>query len=218
MKGGPKLYKRKDYTGQTFGYLTALKPTQSTGAKMRWLFSCSCGNTVEKVAAQIARHWKNGYAQSCGCQKYSTMRKPKTHGMYKHPAYWVWRSMRDRCRLPTHQAWQNYGARGITVDKTWEASFEAFWNDMKDSYKPGLHLDRIDNNSGYNKNNCHWVTARQNTKNKRNSLPVDLETLAKTTQIPLSTLYYRWKHGLSMTSRTADPDRASWFSGQTAPS
>ena len=41
---------------------------------------------------------------------------PPRHGMSNHPAYWVWRSMRDRCRLPTHQAWKNYGARQSGID------------------------------------------------------------------------------------------------------
>ena len=116
--------------------------------------------------------------------------------MTKHPVYWVWRSMRDRCRLPTHQAWKNYGARGIRVCHEWDTSFEAFWRDMGPTYVSGLDLDRIDNNGDYTLENCHWTTRRANAMNRRNTeRRVDVVALSRETGIGHTTLYYRLAHG-----------------------
>lgn len=50
---------RTDITGQTFGYLTALK--QIPGGK--WKCQCKCGNIVEVYTYNL----KNGNTKSCGC-------------------------------------------------------------------------------------------------------------------------------------------------------
>lgn len=171
-----------------------------------WLFRCDCGIEVEKLPADLKKQ-ANPSAGPCGKERLAARRR--THGMSGHPAFAVWRSMLDRCRLPTHQAWHNYGGRGITVSPEW-MSFEAFWADMGPEYRPGLSIERMDNNGPYSKRNCRWATAREQARNTRRSLPVDLRKAHEQTGVPLSTLRYRWKHGLSMTSSTADPERVSW--------
>ena len=40
--------------------------------------------------------------------------------------YKVWCSMKGRCNTPSHTAYKNYGARGITVCKEWAEDFGAF--------------------------------------------------------------------------------------------
>src|SRR5262249_40557060 len=80
--------------------------------------------------------------------------------------YWLWRSMQDRCRLPTHQAWKNYGARGITVCARWD-SFENFWADTRPTYQPGLTIERRNNSAGYSPENCYWATWKAQSNNKR---------------------------------------------------
>ena len=59
--------------------------------------------------------------------------------------YWAWKSMKQRCQNPRCQAYHNYGARGITVCKDWQA-FEPFceWA-LANGYEKGLDLDRADN-------------------------------------------------------------------------
>src|SRR6056300_462498 len=199
-------HRAKDYTGQVFGYLTAQKYQGTNGRRSVWRFLCKCGALVDRAAIDVEKYAKRGGSPSCGCMHGA---KNISHNMSKHPAYAVWRSMLDRCRLPTHQAWANYGGRGITVCKRWE-KFPEFWQDMGPAYSRGLTLDRVDNSRGYSKQNCRWVTHKVQAKNTRKALPVDMDKAEILTGVSRSTLYYRWKHYLSMTSATPDLTRASW--------
>lgn len=207
---GKRHHNFRDLTGQQFGALTALHPSHSDGKKWYWTYKCQCGNLTTKLGQDITKDVKRGGTPNCGClTKQLISEGNRSHGMTKHPAYGVYRSMMDRCRLPSHRAWKNYGGRGITVCARWQESFENFWADMGPSYQHGLELDRQDNNQGYSPENCRWVSRRTNTRNKRNSLAVDIPLLAQETGISRSTLYYRLKHGLSLTSSTPGRSTAS---------
>lgn len=93
-----------------------------------------------------------------------------------NPTYRVWSSMRQRCSCPTHQSWQNYGARGITVCDRWDASYEAFVEDM--GLKPeGLSLDRIDVNGPYEPGNCRWADMTTQNRNRTNNVLYGGKTL-----------------------------------------
>ena len=135
--------------------------------------------------------------------------------MSEHPVWAVWHSMKQRCTDPNHKAWANYGGRGITVCKRWLKSFAAFWEDMGPTYKPGLELDRKDNNAGYSPENCRWVTRKENAQNKRCSLRKGKESvteMAKRSGISRSTLYYRIHHGVPDELLLTPPDTKNRFS------
>ena len=54
----------KDICGQTFGFLTAVEPTEKRYRKdVVWSCQCSCGNTVEVAATRLI----TGNTLSCGC-------------------------------------------------------------------------------------------------------------------------------------------------------
>ena len=66
--------------------------------------------------------------------------------------------------------YHRYGGRGISHCDEWK-DFEPFheWA-MESGYKDGLSIDRIDNNGDYCPENCRWVTASDNSKNRRNNV------------------------------------------------
>jgi hypothetical protein len=79
--------------------------------------------------------------------------------------YWVWADMNQRCRNPNHRQYANYGGRGIYVCDDWK-SFENFKKDMWPRPQ-NHHIDRINNDDGYKKDNCRWATSQENNLNKR---------------------------------------------------
>jgi len=76
--------------------------------------------------------------------------------------------MKQRCYNRKHDHYPTYGGRGIRVCDEWLASFDAFqqWA-TQNGYRPGLQLDRIDNERGYTPDNCRFVTPADNARNKR---------------------------------------------------
>lgn len=207
MTDGYLHHRTPNLTGQTFGMLTALNPEHSDGKKRSWRFLCQCGTQCVKVGTDVRKEIKRGGTPNCGCStKRLISQAHMTHGMSKHPAFAVWRSMLDRCRLPSHQAWNNYGGRGITACERWQ-TFENFWSDMGPTYVRGLDLDRIDNDGPYSPENCRWTDRRTNTMNKRVSIrAVDVPKLSEDTGISRSTIYYRLKHGWTVDQLRRTPN------------
>lgn len=78
----------------------------------------------------------------------------------------TWLGMLDRCEYIFSPSYKNYGARGITVSKEWH-DFNTFAKDMGPKPTPKHQIDRIDNDKGYYKENCRWVTPLVNSQNKR---------------------------------------------------
>lgn len=86
----------------------------------------------------------------------------------QHPLYNCWSHMLQRCNNPNNKDYPNYGGRGIKVYPKWHNSAN-FINDMKDTYKKGLTIDRIDSNKGYYPSNCRWADSMTQNHNRRNS-------------------------------------------------
>ena len=75
----------------------------------------------------------------------------------RHGGYVSWQSMKQRCLNVNNKGYSQYGGRGISVCVEW-LEFETFWADMGDTWFQGAHLDRINHNKGYSKENCQWLT------------------------------------------------------------
>jgi hypothetical protein len=97
---------------------------------------------------------------------------PVKHGMSGTPIYRQWQAMKSRCTLPRHIRYSRYGGRGITFCDEWR-SFEGFYRDMGPSWRPGLLLDRADNDRGYEQSNCRWVTPSVSMRNTSRARLID---------------------------------------------
>lgn len=153
-------------TGKRFGRLLVLGDNEKRKrGNVLWECLCDCGN--KKITYGFSL--RNGVTKSCGClAKELTIKRQTTHGMSHNSVYAVWRGMKVRCENISNKAYHWYGERGIKICNRWH-SFNNFWEDMKDGYKKGLTLDRIDNNKGYFKENCRWVTSKINQNNRRDN-------------------------------------------------
>ena len=107
--------------------------------------------------------------------------------------------MLARCRNQNVRAYKNYGARGITVCERWD-SFENFYEDMGPR-PPRMTLDRRDNSLGYCKENCRWITRREQARNTRANRIVEyrgesrcVAEWSEITGIPAGTLIDRLGH------------------------
>lgn len=98
-----------------------------------------------------------------------------THGLRNTKVYNVWDNMVRRCKNKAHPDYKNYGARGITVCIKW-LSFAGFYEDMGGTYKEGLSLDRRENDKGYSKENCRWITQAEQMRNTRRNKKFNSET------------------------------------------
>lgn len=165
-----------DLTGQRFGSVVVLERAKNNEKnEVMWLCKCDCG----KKFITRARSLRSGETTSCGCLRIKhaaeAARKANTkHGASPHRGYTklynTWLRMKGRCNSPTSTSYPYYGARGISVCEEWENDFSAFrdWA-MKNGYKEGLSIDRIDVNGNYCPQNCRWITMAEQQRNRRPS-------------------------------------------------
>lgn len=171
----------RDVTGLRFGRLTAVSYSGVTGKGCRasWLCECDCGNKVVVAINNLI----NG-TKSCGCLRKETIRAiamTRWTGRCSHPLDGTYTAMLARCYNKNHQAYKNYGGRGITVCDEWRRpnGFAAFCKDMGDPPSESHTLDRIDNSSGYCKENCRWATGKQQHRNRRNNRMITAKGVTK---------------------------------------
>lgn len=173
QKGCDSMGKILDLTGKTFGSLFVLKKSDKIkDGNVMWECQCSCGNKTLVTSYNL----RSGRVGSCGCRK-SKFTSENTSGEnnpnHKHnlrntKLYAIWTMMKQRCYNPNNKNFKDYGGRGITVCEEWLNDVQAFYEwSMKNGYKEGLTIDRIDNDKGYSPDNCRWTTMKVQRKNQR---------------------------------------------------
>lgn len=137
----------------------------------------------------------------------------RTHGMSNTRIYTIWASMMARCYRRSHNRYQNYGGRGISVCEAWKR-FDGFYEDMGNTYRDGLTLDRIDTDGPYSPENCRWATQTAQQRNRTNNVyirspwgNITLPELAERTGISYETLKTRRKRGWPDERLAAAPRR-----------
>lgn len=153
--------------GSIYSRLTILKsfgPERDTTGTIRHKVEClcECGNIcISRYDALV-----EGKTNSCGCyHKDIVTLNSTTHGMSRTAIYSRWQGIKDRCFNPFATGYENYGGRGITVQKEW-LEFEGFYQDMAEDFSEEKDIDRIDYNSDYSKENCRWVLRDVGNHNK----------------------------------------------------
>ena len=137
---------------------------------------CDCGDVSEYNISNV----KRGNTTRCkACSVKSRGDKRRTHGCSvafkdkepeKFRVYSVWRAVKSRCTNPKDKRYADYGGRGIKVCDSWDGSFESFLGDMGMRPTKYHQIDRINNDGNYEPSNCRWVTRKENSRNKRNTV------------------------------------------------
>lgn len=179
--------------GERFGLLLVEQLSNNKHTdRIKWLCLCSCGKKVSVLSYNL----KSGHTRSCGCLK-------TKHG-YSSPCektgtYRTWLGIIQRCTNQKHKHYRLYGGRGITVCDRWK-TFDYFLEDIGERPE-NCQIDRIDNDGGYYKENCRWVTCREQHRNKSTNRMIKFEgrtqcltDWAEELGICSSTLRYRLDH------------------------
>lgn len=152
------LLPNESMIGKKFNSLTVISRVDTEKENHYFNCLCDCGNTRVVCGSEL----RMGRIKKCTeCKNASHV----THGKKGSSIYNIHMGILARIRNPNCPAYKNYGGRGITICDRW-LSFENFYEDMGDRPK-GKQIDRIDNDKGYFKENCRWVTPKQNCKNRK---------------------------------------------------
>jgi len=166
-----------------------------------WEGRCNCGRVQEFTL----NHLRTSHTRSCICLARETRARLNfKHGMrHSSPIYNIWKLIRSRCFSETNTQWSRYGGRGITLCKRW-LDFDKFHQDLISEYKPGLSLDRINNNGNYSPENCRWATVTQQANNRSDNRKITINGETKNLHqwlpsfgISAQTFYYRVRKGLT---------------------
>ena len=175
--------------------------------KHRKFFYCKCllcGNITPHRLENLSKLKGNG-CKDC-------VNKAKSINAVKYTRlYNVWRQMKHRCRCTSNDFnhWKNYAGRGIDICKEWE-TYEPFkkwaeengWNEnnLYNSKRNMLTIDRINNDGNYCPENCRILTHFEQQWNKSINRKVEykgktynLLELSNKLNLPISTILGRIK-------------------------
>ena len=211
-----------DLTGKKIGHLEVLCLAENQIKKGRqWFVRCDvCKRVFIKTTSDMNRR---DYTTR-SCQLCHNRRINQTHGETGTPLHDLWCGMRGRCHFPQHQKRGYYFK--ISICDAWENSYEVFrdWA-IKNGYKQGLTLDRINTYGNYEPNNCRFVGWKEQNRNRRNvqrltigGMNKSIPEWAEENNLNSGIIKWRIKHNwpterllISRTNSTS-PERGPWWS------
>lgn len=121
---------------------------------------------------------------------------------HRQRLYYVWANMLRRCGDPDNPAFRRYGGRGILVVSPFD-DFAQFYDwGIKAGYRPGLQLDRENNDGPYSPGNCRWVSGLINAQNRANNVRLAdgraASSVCLDAGIPSATFHWRRYQGWSV--------------------
>lgn len=191
----------QDLTGRKFGRLTALKFDHRNKKHTYWVCGCECGKQSSVTQNSLC----GGKTRSCGCLVGDTQRASHTTYGYTvghklSPEYMAWCAMKSRCYNKNDGRYEYYGARGIAVCEEWRKNYVQFLSDM--GPRPTkFSIERKNNDGSYAAWNCVWASAKDQVRNRSNTVFVTFNGQQMTLQeacdlvnLPYHTAYKRmWK-------------------------
>jgi hypothetical protein len=125
--------------------------------------------------------------------------------------YQIHKGMMSRCYDPSHDSYEDYGAKGIEVDPRWHDPVN-FVADVYPRPSKGHSLDRVDVYGGYSPENWRWATKEQQMNNRTNTRwlahdgkRMSVSMWARRTGICRSTIYSRLDLGWSVEKALTTP-------------
>lgn len=89
----------------------------------------------------------------------------------------------ERCTNPKRKDYERYGGIGISVCDEWIGKDGALnfvnWA-LSNGYEDNLSIDRIDGAKGYSPENCRWVTASEQCRNRSSNHLIEYNGETKT--------------------------------------
>ncbi len=155
--------KAKNIVGSKYGRWTVISDAPKINGILYIICECSCGQIRTLIKSEVTQ----GRSKSCGCRAREVARSLLTkHGLSKTKTYKVWAGMKRRCTDTKHKDYANYGAKGVKVCDKWSDSFEAFIEDMG-ACPDGYTIERDNVYGDYSPDNCRWIPASDQSKNRR---------------------------------------------------
>jgi len=188
--------------GKKFGRLTVICiADRGKYIKTKWKCRCDCGNYVSILVTSL----NSGNTKSCGCLHKDITRNLFTKHGHNKPkqrslTYTTWDKMLQRCNNSNNNRYNHYGGRGIKICDRWQGKdgFVNFLADMGERLDKKYSIDRIDNNGDYCKENCRWITMKEQNRNCSRNIILDfhgetkcLEDFARQYSIHPEVLRYR---------------------------